>query len=306
VLAANLGLVLTVIAWGSTAPILNELLKTWDPVVLSTGRFMLSSVIFLIWLRIAEGRIAFPRGELLHQTLWIGGILVVFVTLLTFAINYSNPINISIISASAPIAASFVNRFLTGKNPPRAILFSIPVVVAGGVFSGVDMDAFGQGASVFQFQPGDAIMLVATALWATYSALLQRWFGDTSQLHRTTLSFVSATPMIIVVCAVLMGVGVESLPAQMPDAKGWGFLIWTSLATSILGTYCWNVGVKHLGIVVGTMFLNLIPMVAIAVSIWFGIEPRTEQLMGGILVIIGVASAQYWSLRVQRTAKEST
>jgi drug/metabolite transporter (DMT)-like permease len=297
-----MGLVLTVIAWGSTAPVLNELLKTWDPVVLTVVRFSLSSIIFCVWLRVSEGRTGNASNQPWGQILWIGAILASFTTMLTYAIDYSNPINISIISAASPIAAAFVNRFVNGTMPPRAIMFAIPVVVAGGVFSGVDFAAFGQGLSIFRFEPGDAIMLVAVVLWSTYSILLQRWFGEASQLRRTTLSFISATPMVFVICAVLVVSGVESLPTQMPNAKGWGFVLWTSLATSILGTYCWNVGVKQLGVVVGTMFLNLIPMVAIGVSVWFGIEPRLEQILGCVLVVLGVGSAQYCSIRAKRHA----
>lgn len=304
-LAANLGLVLTVLAWGSTAPVLYELLKTWDPVVLTVVRFSLSSVIFLVWLRIAEGRFLLSGGLPWQQIFWVGLNLAAFTTLLTFAIEYSNPINISIISAAAPIPAAFVNRFLTGQNPPMAIIVAIPVVIMGGIFSSVDMDAFGQSMSVFRFEPGDGLMLIAVVLWSTYSALLQRWFGDASQLRRTTLSFLGATPMIAIVAAVLMVMGVESIPSEMPDATGWGFVIWTSLATSILGTYFWNVGVQHLGIVVGTMFLNMIPMVAISVSVMFGLEPRLEQVIGGVVVILGVASAQYWSMRTARMGRSN-
>ncbi len=302
-LIANLGLLLTVLAWGSTAPVLNELLKTWDPVALTTVRFTLTSVVFLVWLRLAEGRIVLPGVFPWRQVLWVSVILTSFTTLLTFAIDYSNPINISIISAAGPLAAAVVDRVLNGRNPPGAILMAIPFVVAGGVFSGVDLAAFGESGPVFRFEPGDALMLIAVFLWPTYSALLQRWFGDMSQLRRTSLSFLGATPMIGIVLLVLMLTGVESLPDHIPDAQAWSFVIWTSLATSILGTYFWNVGVKHLGVVVGTMFLNMIPMVAIGVSILFGIQPRMEQIAGGVLVMAGVAAAQYGSMRRQRAGR---
>lgn len=42
-LVANLGLFLTVIAWGSMAPVVNELLKEWDPITLAAARFVLTS-----------------------------------------------------------------------------------------------------------------------------------------------------------------------------------------------------------------------------------------------------------------------
>jgi len=292
VLIANLGLFLTVIAWGSTAPVIKELLKEWDPITLVAARFMVTTIIFIIWLRIAESGFL-GRGMIpWRRVLILGGILAAFSILMTVAIRFSNPITIAVIGAAGPVSASLVDRVLTGRNPPRAILLALPVAVFGGLIAGLDLQALFSGDNPFHYEGGEILMVLCVILWPLYSALMQRWFDGMSQLRRTALSFTAATPMIMGVAAVLIAVGWETLPASVPDARGWTLFLWTSLATSILGTFLWNVSVGRIGVVIATMFLNLIPAVAIVVAMMLGIEPRLEQLAGCALVVLAVAQAQ--------------
>lgn len=292
-LTANLGLMLTVIAWGSTAPVIHELLKEWDPIVLVAARLVVTSAVFMIWLRVVEGRFLGKGMVPVREVLILGGILALFTILLTLAIRFSNPISIAVIGAAGPIAASLINRILTGQNPPGAVMNAIPIVVVGGVIADVDMEALLGGGDALYFQGGEIIMVFCVFLWPLYSSLMQRWFDGSSQLRRTTLSFASATPIVICAAVFTIVMGWESLPARIPDAKGWGLFLWATFATSIIGTFMWNVSVGRLGVVVATMVLNLIPGVAILTAMIFGIEPRIEQIIGCLLVIAAVGQAQY-------------
>ncbi len=303
-IGANIGLFLTIIAWGSTAPVINELLKETDPIILTAARFILTSIVFFVWLTIAENKYGGFFTAILSNNikkhgihiLTLGLIMTVFTVLFTYAIHYSNPINISIIAAAGPVTASLINWGLTGSRPSRAITQALPLAVLGGIIAGVDFRGLINGEQGFRFEGGDVLMGFAIFLWPLYSALLQRWFKGMSQLRRTSLTFFSATPMLIVVAVVVVWMGVENIPEYTPaitNAQYLSFFVWSSLATSILGTYFWNIGVKQLGVVVATMFLNLIPVVAILVSMMFGIEPRMEQLIGGVLVLAAVIQAQY-------------
>ncbi len=292
-LIANLGLMLTVIAWGTTAPVLHELLKDWDPIPLVAVRLMISSAVFMLWLRISEGGFL-GRGLIpMRQVFILGAILGLFVTLLTFAIRLSNPISVAVIGAAGPITASLINRLLTGQNPPTPVLSAIPIVVAGGIISNVDMRSLFNGEDAFHFQGGELIMVACVFLWPLYSSLLQRWCDGMSQLRRTTLSFSAAALMVGTVTCFILFMGWESLPSEAPDLRGWSLLLWATLATSIVGTFLWNVSVGRIGIVIATMCMNLVPGVAILTAMVFGIEPRIEQLLGCLLVILAVVQAQY-------------
>lgn len=298
-LGANLGLFATIIAWGSTAPVINELLKQTDPMVLTATRSILTSLVFFIWLQVAEGKTARYLEIPWRPVLILGGILATFTILFTYAIKFSNPINVSIIVAAGPVSASLVDYVLTGRKPSKAIYLALPLAVLGGIIASVDLRALMNGESAMRFEGGEIFMVIGVFLWSLYSALLQRWFEGVSLLRRTALTFYSATPIYLVIAAVLLFSGIESLPAGNFDNKYLMFFVWSSLATSILGTYLWHIGVRKLGIIVATMFLNLIPVVAILVSIAFGIEPRIEQLLGGVLVVIAVVQVQIRSMVVK-------
>lgn len=292
-LIANLGLFVTLIAWGSTAPVIFELLKDWDPISFVAARFLLTATIFTVWLWISEGRFM-GRGGVIpwRHVLILSAILALFSVLLTVAINYSNPINIAVIGAASPVSASLIDRFLTGRTPPKPVMLALPFAVLGGVLADVDLKSMMAGGDIFHFQGGEIIMVGCVFLWPLYSALLQKWFDGMSQLRRTTLTFTMATPMVVSVATVLLLGGWETLPAEVPDARGWGLFLWTCIATSILGTFIWNVCVGRIGIVIATMFMNLVPAVTIVISMMFGLEPRIEQVIGCVVVVLAVAQAQ--------------
>jgi drug/metabolite transporter (DMT)-like permease len=61
--------------------------------------------------------------------------------------------------------------------------------------------------------------------------------------------------------------------------------------------------VNRSGIVVALIYLNMMPVVAIAITALLGTPPRLFQVVGGALVIAGVLQSQLRRLRVSgRTA----
>ncbi len=287
---ANAGLVLTVFAWGSTAPVVHQLLETWDPLVLTAARSLLTAPLFLVWLALAEGRAGFAPDVPWPKVAMLGAMLASFSVLFTLGINFANPITVAIMSAAGPIVAGFVDWIVNGRRMPGGVLAAVPFAIVGGLLAGVD---FGSSGGLFRFAGGEPLILAAIVMWSFYSCLVQKWLPGTSQLRRTALTFIGASPVLIIVASVMVAFGFEALPTQAPSARGWGLFLWTCLAISILGTLFWNIGVHHVGIVVATMFLNMMPVVAVLVSMMFGIEPRLEQLIGGLIVIAAVIRAQW-------------
>ncbi len=102
---------------------------------------------------------------------------------------------------------------------------------------------------MFRFDGGEPLIFVAIVLWSFYSCLAQKWLPGTSQLRRTALTFIGASPILIAAASVMVAFGFEAPPIQAPDARGWALFLWTCLSISILGTLFWNIGVHHVGIV---------------------------------------------------------
>jgi drug/metabolite transporter (DMT)-like permease len=57
-----------------------------------------------------------------------------------------------------------------------------------------------------------------------------------------------------------------------------------------------------IGVVVASLYLNLIPLATLLTAVLLGIEPRPLQLVGGAVVLAGVVQAQLRLLKKHRLA----
>lgn len=286
--AANLGLFLTAIFWGSLVPILSSLLERWDPYFLSALRYGLPVPIFLVLVWIREPGPLIPPGTSLRRLLALGGALAAFSTLYTVGVAHANPITAAIVSACSPIVAGIVAWIGTRTPPQRTLYLAVPLAVAGGVLSTLDIT--GIGASV-RLGGGEPLIVAGSVCWACYSIGAQRWLGHWSLIR---ISALTITPCAVLLVAWYGMLRLAGLTRPLPTA--WAAdvpsLAWVTFAAVVAGILLWNHGVRILGVVVAALYLNLIPVVALVVAAWMGTRPRLEQLVGAALVVAAVAQAQ--------------
>jgi drug/metabolite transporter (DMT)-like permease len=67
---------------------------------------------------------------------------------------------------------------------------------------------------------------------------------------------------------------------------------WVVLASIVLGVLLWNYGVRHVGVVVASVYMNLVPIVAVAILALLGTPPTWTEVLGGLLVVTGVGYVQ--------------
>ncbi len=79
-------------------------------------------------------------------------------------------------------------------------------------------------------------------------------------------------------------------------------MAWIVVVLVAIGLIAWNHGVNRSGIVVALIYLNMMPVVAIAITALLGTPPRLFQIVGGGLVIAGVLQSQLRRLRKARIA----
>lgn len=303
--AANLGLLATVLVWGTPIPLLHDLLQRWDPVAMAWLRYFCPLPVLLLLLRLTEPAV-FARGRFvppgltplrwfLLSTCGMGGFAVLFQT----ALQTGDPITVAIFGAASPLVAALVNWIGFGVRPLAGLLVALPLAFAGGVLAGVD---FSDASFRPALRGGEPLMLLAIACWSWYSIVAQRWMVGASQLRITTISVLPTVFVMGLVYWVAYLLGwAAPLPAA-PSAGDLGLIAWISISSIALGVLTWNYGVSRLGIVVASMFLNLIPLVAILTAMALGHEPRPEQFLGGILVVAAVLQAQLRSWRRQRAS----
>lgn len=290
-IVANLGLLLTAVAWGSMIPVLNLLLPVWDPFFLAAARYALGTPVLVLVLRLSDGGPLFPQGVAAWRVWLLGAVGIgLFSPVFTLGIAHSNPFTAAILAATGPVVAAVVAWAAYRVPLDRASVPAIILAVAGAVLA--TYDPAGAGGP-FELRGGEVLILVASALWAWYSIAAQRWLHGHSQLRITAATMVTGSLVSLAIYLALGLLGLAELPPAPP--RGWGDLglfAWMVLFAVVAGVLFWHRGVRVLGVVIASLFMNLTPVVAVLLTAAIGIEPTPTQLVGGLLVLTGLLHSQ--------------
>lgn len=286
---ANAALMITVLFWGSMLPVLDVLLRQYDPFTLNVARYAMAIPLSLGMLRLAEAGPLLSRGVSVWRILWLGGGIAGFVTFFNFGIIYSDTVTAIAIMAAAPVIANLVARFGFGEAPVPGITPALIVSVAGGALAMLDLSKDGLAIG---FRGGEPLLMAAAGCWAWYSLAAQRWLWGMSQLRITGLTVPAAGIWVFASYLVLVAMGHTQPSPPMPGLREVGLVAWTALGGASVAVFLWNYGVRHIGLQVSAMFMNLTPVVGLSVAMWFGATPRIEQLLGGALIIGAVIWVQ--------------
>lgn len=299
-LTANLGLLLTMIGWGSMIPLLNLLFERWDPWFLAAVRYGAAAPLLLLLLVLTERRR--PPAQVAAWRIWLLGAIGIgaFAPLYTLGVAHAHPVTAAIISAAGPAVAALVARLGFGLPLDRRMGPAILLAFAGATLATYDPARAG---GPFDLRGGEALLLLASACWAWYSLAAQRWLKGCSQLRITGLTVAPGAVVILLAYAAARLAGAaDALPPLPRGAADQAMFAWMILVPVVAGTLLWNFGVRTLGLVVAALFLNLIPIAAVAITAAIGIAPSLNQLLGGALVLAGVIQAQLRQMLARRAA----
>ena len=297
-LAANSGLLLTMLIWGAFIPVLNLVFDRWDPWSLAAIRYWIALpfLALVIWLR--GNKPLLPPGMDWRRLAIIGGFgFGGFGGLYTLGVAYANPITAAIFSAAAPAVAMLVAWWGYGSRPAPGTGLALLLAFAGGLMAMVDWQRAG---NPFDLQGGEIFLLLSSVCWTWYSIEAQRTLPGLSQLQITFLTMIPAAAVLTGAYLLAAFLGAAHLPMPEPTPLDWLLFFYMGIGVAGIGVMAWNFGVQRLGVVIASIYLNLIPVVAVSISIAFGTRPRLEQLLGGVLVLAGVVLAQLRSFAQKR------
>ena len=132
-IAANAGLILTVIFWGSLVPVLADLLQRWDPYLLSVLRYGMAVPFLLILRWCLEPGPLFQAGVRLSSVAAAGALLAAFATLYTIGVAHCNPITAAVLSACSPVISGIVEWIGTRIAPRWSFILSLPLTISGAL-----------------------------------------------------------------------------------------------------------------------------------------------------------------------------
>ena len=286
----DLLLLLMVVIWGSNYTVVKSAFDQLPPHAFNAVRMTVASIIFLVAIRIAR-RVRRPSvfytpdpitrrdwlslvglavvGHFLYQLCFIGGLARTSVS------------NSSLILAATPVAIAVINAARGIEAIGRwhwvgfaLSIFGIYLVVGGG--SAAEADSL----------TGDLLIAAGVICWAVYTVGAGKLMERHSPLGVTGLSMTMGTLLYV------PAVWPEMHKVNWPAISGttWMALVYSAVFALAVSYMIWYTAVQKIGGTRTSAYSNVVPLVALAVAVFWRGEPLgTRKVAGAVLVLAGVA-----------------
>jgi drug/metabolite transporter (DMT)-like permease len=299
--SGTFSLLFVAITWGTMIPGLNLLLHNWDPFFLAAARYVFAAPVLWLFLLLLDRnrRTAVPVPA---WRLWLLGAIGIgsFAPLFTIGVAHANPVTAAIIVSTGPAVGALVAWLFFRIPLDPAMIPAIVLAILGCSLATYDPKAASHG---FEIRGGEFLMILGSVCWSWYSLAAQRWLQGWSQIRIAAATTTTGSVATLAVYVIAGLVGAAHLPPALPSSwQDAAILTWIAVVLVAVGLIAWNHGVNRSGVVVALIYLNMMPVVAIAITALLGTPPRPFQIIGGALVIAGVLQSQLRRLRTARPA----
>ena len=291
------------VVWAANFIVVKDAIATLPPVAFTFLRYGLASIALLGILRWSEGSVRLPRPDTVRILILGGFGFGLYQILWTTGLQSIPAGDSALIIASTPVlvavlaVVSGADTFTPMKFVGATLSFLGVVVV---IAAGIGISLTGSGA-------GNALTLAAAFCWASYTAFAAPVLRRHSPLVLTTWATLGGT-------LVLFPLGMAQLlaPGALDDVWA-GRLVPTALAivySGVLAAALANIivfnGVRLLGPTRVITLQSFVPAMAVVLAFVFLGEPiRPEQVVGGAIIVLGVALTRIASTRPSRGARRT-
>lgn len=278
-------LLLATSAWGGMFLVSKGVLHHVDPVWLTLIRYTFSVVLFVALIA--------PRGmapwRKLHAhalPLAVRGVAGygVFSVMLLTGLAHSVPSHGAIIMATTPMTTQLLRWALDGVRPARSTLLTSLLALAGVVIvSGALSPHIAHGETSTAW--GDAVAFAGTLGWVWYTRGAAQFADRLDVIEYSALTVIASWPLLAIGAALATVLGAADVPSGDGLLLSWHGLVYVGLVSSAIAVLAFNYGVRSLGTITGTAFLNFIPVSALLMSVALGKLPSGNELLGMAMVV---------------------
>jgi len=276
-------LLLATSGWGSLFLVSKGVLHHVEPVWFTLIRYTVSALLFAL-LIVPRGAAPWRKLGLHAGPLALRGAagFGVFSVMLLVGLAHSVPSHGAVIIATTPMTTQLVRWALDGVRPSRTALLTTALALLGvAVVSGL---LFGGGATGASTLFGDAIAFVGTLGWVWYTRGMAR-FPELDVIEYTALTVLAAWPVLLAAAVGATLLGWSAAPTLHGLRLSWQALLFVGVMPSAVSVLAFNYGVRALGAVTGTAFLNFVPVSALLMSAALGRLPTLNEAVGMAMVI---------------------
>jgi len=272
--------------WGANfvlaGPILADLPALWAAAI----RFLLGAVLMFIIAGVRRENLLVLVKRHAPIYLLLGAVGITCFNLFFFyALQSTSANSAALIMATNPLLTAFLAVAFLGERITTRHLVALPhaligvaVVISHGKLSQLES---------LNFAHGDLLMLAANLAWSMYNVLVRRYMPQASPIANT--SWVMAAGAILLTSIAL---GSNSHIGAL-DAKADIAMAVMVVGGTVLAYLFWSIGIAQLGAARTSIFLNLVPVFAMLVGTALGTLPTSAQIIGGLLVIVGVTISMF-------------
>lgn len=293
---ASLAVATTILAWGSSFPLIGLALKDMQALPLASARFAVVGILVLAWL--IWKRPPLPRGRDFLVFLACGGIGIAV---------YNALLNSGQVTVSAGAASFIVNTVpvITALLAVLALgerLSALGWVGTAVSFAGVSLIALGQPDGL-SFGSGTMLVLLAAVCQAVYFTIQKPLVPKYGAVTCTALTLSIGAALLL---PWIGSAGSQVVSSTSPSELS---LIVTLLAVlpGVVGYLTWTYALGHFGAARASNFLYLVPPTAMLIAfLIYGEVPALTTLIGGVVAIGGVIIVNFSARRAAHFQKRNS
>ena len=274
------GALAAVTSWGANSVILKFLTGQMSVPLLNASRILIASAVFMLILAFLRRGKGFPK---LEPRDWLSLILAGMIGTSVYQLLFANGIKLAnasitaLISSTNPIWIGILGAFL-GQKLTRWQLIGVPVTMLGVALLSYSSIV---GANV---QPLGVLLLIASNIcWSVYTVMSRGLMQKINPLEFTCLSFaLGGLPFVLF--SLPAWSGASAVPSDI-----WLWVGLSALLAQVLGFMGWFLGTQALGAARVSVFLNITPLVGVALAASFlGERITAEKIVAGVVILVGV------------------
>ncbi|HGS5278491.1 TPA: DMT family transporter [Vibrio parahaemolyticus] len=274
----------TVMIWGGNSIVNKMAASTIEPSAMSFYRWFVAMVLltpFCLPAVIKQRHVIRPYLTKLAFLALLG--MVLNQSLGYYAGLTTTASNMALITSLVPLISVFLSVPLLGKS------VSMLSIVGGVISLGGLAFMLGHGDVTYflhqDMTQGDSLMLLAALVYAAYCVLLKRW-----KMPFNSLTLVYMQGFFSVIMLTPLWLSSEQL---LPSQDALPLIAYAGIAASIFAPLMWVKAIDLIGADSSAMFMNLMPVVSVALaSTLLGEEIHVYHIIGGLMVISGVILSQ--------------
>jgi drug/metabolite transporter (DMT)-like permease len=287
-------LIATVLIWASSFAVIKLGLQEINPYFLAFIRAFIAAG-FLVAIIVVRGELAaFLRYVARNwKALGVLGLIgiALFDVLQNVGIHHTSSALAGVLLNTNPLFITVFSAIFLGEVITRNKVLGLFLGFVGMclvVFDGQDLRSVVESQTFL----GNALVILSAVTWAVYSILNKHALTDGSPLHLTAASYIFGTVFSLPLIYFF-----DVKPLFSVSSGSWGIILYLGAVASGATFFLWSFALSKMEASRASVFLFMIPVVAIVIGWAFLAEQiSTSTIFGSVLVLVGI----YLSEKPQR------